>query len=169
MKYFPTSKYLWTLFILSTKLNISTNTCITMGSLVWTFFEMVLNDRLGKDISFWFQSQFTGWEVLPFNRELLLFGNKAKGRISKRVLQENKARQIFQKMKISYPLMFVFRKICRGLFSCNTRFENLFFALLPTFCSFHTSCLLIFFIKYTSLAGCSLDFLFVWNLHCFVF
>ena len=28
-------------------------------------------------------------------------GNKAKGRISKRVFQENKARQIFRKMKIS--------------------------------------------------------------------
>ena len=31
--------------------------------------------------------------------------NKAKGRISKRVLQENKARQIFQKTNISYPLI----------------------------------------------------------------
>ena len=32
-------------------------------------------------------------------------GNKAKGRISKRVFQENKARQIFQKTNISYPLI----------------------------------------------------------------
>ena len=32
-------------------------------------------------------------------------GNKAKGRISKRVLQENKARQIFRKMNISYTLI----------------------------------------------------------------
>ena len=32
-----------------------------------------------------------------------IVGNKAKGRISKRVLQENKARQIFRKMNISYP------------------------------------------------------------------
>ena len=31
-------------------------------------------------------------------------GNKAKGRISKRVFQENKTRQIFQKTTISYPL-----------------------------------------------------------------
>ena len=31
--------------------------------------------------------------------------NKAKGRISKRVLQENKARQIFRKTNISYPLI----------------------------------------------------------------
>ena len=32
-----------------------------------------------------------------------MVGNKAKGRISKRVFQENKARQIFRKTKISYP------------------------------------------------------------------
>ena len=32
-------------------------------------------------------------------------GNTAKGRISKRVFQENKARQIFQKTNISYPLI----------------------------------------------------------------
>ena len=45
------------------------------------------------------------------------FGNRAKGRISKQVLQENKARQIFRKTNISYPL------ISRTLFSCNTRFD----------------------------------------------
>ena len=33
----------------------------------------------------------------------LLVGNNAKWQISKRVLQENKARQIFQKTNISYP------------------------------------------------------------------
>ena len=33
------------------------------------------------------------------------FGNKAKGRISKRVLQENKAHQIFRKKNIYYPLI----------------------------------------------------------------
>ena len=32
-------------------------------------------------------------------------GNKTKGRISKRVFQENKARQIFRKTNISYPLI----------------------------------------------------------------
>ena len=32
-------------------------------------------------------------------------GNKAKGLISKRMFQENKARQIFRKMNISYPLI----------------------------------------------------------------
>ena len=34
-----------------------------------------------------------------------LVGNKAKGRISKRVFQENKARQIFRKTNILYPLI----------------------------------------------------------------
>ena len=34
-----------------------------------------------------------------------LVGNRAKGRISKRVFQENKARQIFRKTNISYPLI----------------------------------------------------------------
>ena len=34
-----------------------------------------------------------------------VFRNKAKGRISKRVFQENKARQIFRKTNISYPLI----------------------------------------------------------------
>ena len=32
-------------------------------------------------------------------------GNKAKGRLFKQVLQENKARQIFQKTNISHPLI----------------------------------------------------------------
>ena len=34
-----------------------------------------------------------------------IVGNKAKGRISKRVFPENKARQIFRKKNISYPLI----------------------------------------------------------------
>ena len=34
-----------------------------------------------------------------------IIGNKAKGRISKRVFQENKARQIFRKTNIYYPLL----------------------------------------------------------------
>ena len=38
-----------------------------------------------------------------FNRTLV--GNKAKGRISKRVFQENKTHQIFQKTSTSYPLI----------------------------------------------------------------
>ena len=78
--------------------------------------------------------------------------NKVKGRISKQVFQENKARQIFRKTNISYPLicttfhipwyahvsvrirgqkLFLFRKIWRALFSWNNRFEIRPFALLP--------------------------------------
>ena len=38
-------------------------------------------------------------------RKVFFVGNKAKGRISKRVFQENKARQIFRKRNISYPLI----------------------------------------------------------------
>ena len=45
--------------------------------------------------------------------------NKATGRISQRVLQENKARQIFRKTNISYSLT-------------HTRFEIRNFTLLPT-------------------------------------
>ena len=38
-------------------------------------------------------------------KEQRYVGNKAKGRISKRVFQENKARQILRKTDISYPLI----------------------------------------------------------------
>ena len=40
-----------------------------------------------------------GYHIIRF------VGNKIKGWISKRVLQENKARQIFRKTNISYPLI----------------------------------------------------------------
>ena len=45
-----------------------------------------------------------GWIKILQNK-LEIVGNKAKGRIWKRVFQENKARQIFRKTNISYPLM----------------------------------------------------------------
>ena len=48
-------------------------------------------------------------------------GNKAKGRISKRVLQKNKSRQIFRKTNISYPLI-----------RTQNPFQIYPFALLPT-------------------------------------
>ena len=35
----------------------------------------------------------------------VIVGNEEKGRISKRMFQENKARQIFRKKNISYPLI----------------------------------------------------------------
>ena len=83
---------------------------------------------------------FSAFAKLKPKDELLLKdtqfdGSKVKSRISKRVLQENKAHQIFQKTNISYPLISTrkfFWKIWRALFSCNTRFEIHPFALLPT-------------------------------------
>ena len=45
---------------------------------------------------------------LSKNAILILVDNKAKWRISKRVFQENKARQIFRKTNISYPLIHCF-------------------------------------------------------------
>ena len=71
------------------------------------------------------------------NTYLQVVGSKAKGRISKRVFQENKARQIFRKTSISYPRTCAcrgvrnvcFLKIWRALFSWNTCFLR--FALLP--------------------------------------
>ena len=76
-------------------------------------------------------------------QESLFAGNKAKERISKRVFQENKARQIFRKTNIfllsdthtrfTYQgvKIFVFRKIWHALFSWNTRFGIRPFAILP--------------------------------------
>ena len=73
-----------------------------------------------------------------------IVGNNAKGWMSKRVFQEKKARPIFRKTNVSYPLirtstcayqevrMFVFRKIWRALLSWNTVFEIRPFVLLPT-------------------------------------
>ena len=45
-----------------------------------------------------------------FYEGLQFFGNKAKGRISKRVFQENKERQIFRKMISQNLACFVFLK-----------------------------------------------------------
>ena len=49
----------------------------------------------------WFVNEY----LFTFVSNAQIVGNKAKGRISKRVFQENKARQIFRKMNISYPLI----------------------------------------------------------------
>ena len=70
-----------------------------------------------------------------FLTDLIITGDKAKGWISKRVLRENKARQIFRKLGISYTLIRTrvwFWKVWLALFSSNTRFESRPFALLPT-------------------------------------
>ena len=53
-----------------------------------------------------------------------VIGNKTKGQISKRVFQENKARQIFRKTNISYPLIRTRTCVYQGV--RNVRFsENL--------------------------------------------
>ena len=53
-------------------------------------------------------SQFSYQHIPPESlaeRRDEFVGNKAKGRISKRDLQENKTRQTFRKMNISYPMI----------------------------------------------------------------
>ena len=45
------------------------------------------------------------YECLMYFQLDRVVGNKAKGRNSKRVFQENKARQIFRKTNISYPVI----------------------------------------------------------------
>ena len=62
------------------------------------------------------------WSNPRISRRIGFVGNKAKGRISKRVFQENKARQIFRKTNISYPLI----RTCAYQGVRNVRFsENL--------------------------------------------
>ena len=82
-----------------------------------------------------FPAQFTfSIQILPVPILIIFWqniGNKAKWRISERVFQENKVRQIFRKTKISYPLIrthetstlvlsYEFWKIFRTYFSQNT-------------------------------------------------
>ena len=57
-----------------------------------------------------FMSHFFLWiinSIKKLSSEVKFVGNKAKGRISKRVFQENKARQIFREANISYPIRIV--------------------------------------------------------------
>ena len=49
----------------------------------------------------------------------ILIGNKAKLRISKRVFQENKARQIFRKTNTSYCLILTYQRVRNVHFSEN--------------------------------------------------
>ena len=80
------------------------------------------------------------FKALLYKHQHQFFGNKAEGRILKRVLQESKARQIFQNINISYPL--VSRRTCVsggnkcslfGKFGVLRSFETpvLRFSLLP--------------------------------------
>ena len=58
----------------------------------------------------YFSTFYVFFKLLPlkspnFDKKCKFVGNKAKGRISKRVFQENEARQIFRKENISYLLI----------------------------------------------------------------
>ena len=79
--------------------------------------------KVDKDFAFWrilFHEYFAN-KAITF-LVLQFVGNKAKGRISKRVFEENKARQIFPKTNISYPLI----RTCAYQGVRNVRFsENL--------------------------------------------
>ena len=80
--------------------------------IVWAILHDIMRIASIINVSFF-------WEVLrtyfPWRKQLIIWiflqtdiefvGNKAKGRISKRVFQENKERQIFRKTNISYPLI----------------------------------------------------------------
>ena len=52
-----------------------------------------------------FYTKIDNWKGVEKKRKQEIVGNKTKGWISKRVFQENKARQIFCKTNISYPLI----------------------------------------------------------------
>ena len=58
------------------------------------------------------------------NLKFQIVGNIAKGRISKRVFEENRARQIFRKKNISYPLIRTHTCAYRGI--KNVRFFGKF-------------------------------------------
>ena len=55
------------------------------------------------DVNLWVKK--SGLHEGAVSNDLHIVGNKAKEWISKRVFQENKARQIFRKTNISYPLI----------------------------------------------------------------
>ena len=58
---------------------------------------------------------------------------RQKGKSQNGCFKKTKHAKFPEKTNISYPLMFVFRKIWCALFSWNTRFEiRPFLALLPT-------------------------------------
>ena len=60
--------------------------------------------------------------VIDLWQGLRFVGNKAKGRFSKWVFQENKARQIFQKTNITYPLICTQTCVYQGV--RNVRFSK---------------------------------------------
>ena len=85
----------------------------------------------------------------------LFVGNNAKGWISKRVFQENKARQIFRKTNISYPLIRTRTCVSGGkkCFFCG-KFDVLCFLGTPVY----RSALLSLCNSFSYLDDCTLDF-----------
>ena len=84
----------------------------------------VKENHLKLKISYLLQFNMTEWNLFRFpfqlgihnllNKKNLYFngkGKKTKRRITKRVLQENKARRIFRKTNITYPLTYT--RACR--------------------------------------------------------
>ena len=66
------------------------------------------HNNLGKFIAAFCSDVFSNFSILtvePLSLKQRFVGNKAKGLISKRVFQENKARQVFWKTSISYLLI----------------------------------------------------------------
>ena len=86
-------------------------------------------------MQFFFNLEREGLYLQSF-RKYITVGNKAKGRISKLVLQENKARQVFRKTNISYPRLRIRGKKCSFFFRkfgvlCFLGTPVLRFTLLP--------------------------------------
>ena len=103
-------------------------------------------------LAIWGKFEMKNWAKMGVIRDsdvsngIHVVGNKAKGRISKRVFQEYKACQIFRKTNISYPLIRTGGKKYSlfGKFDvfCFLETPVLRFALLPYFrrCVFHPNC-----------------------------
>ena len=64
----------------------------------WNFFWSIFTNLHVLEHSFY--TKIDNWKGVEKKRKQKIVGNKTKGRISKRVFQENKARQIFCKTKI---------------------------------------------------------------------
>ena len=106
---------------------------------------------LWKKITFGFMDNYWGvtkkvvWKIVRFAKWQLFIdtiiwkfvGNKAKGRTSKRVLPEKKARQIFRRTNIFYPRTYAYQRVKNvrffGKFGvlCFLETPILRFALLP--------------------------------------
>ena len=78
-------------------------------------------------------------------------GNKAKGRISERVFQENKARQIFRKANISYLLMrtrpYAYQEVRKDVCVSGGK-KYSFFGKFDVLCFLLTPVLRFFFLSY---------------------